>query len=186
VQRVEERVDIDLTSIAKAWWVPVAVGLGLIFYAFIVLSFTIQTVWAVALGLGIGLILAGMGEIAYARMAPSFRWALGILGVVDIALGILAFAWPGATFLVLARLVGWVLLFRGTSDIVRALEERRIGASDWWMLALLGALNIAVSFWAVRYVGNSIVLLVLWIGIALLTRGIAAITAGFALRSISH
>jgi uncharacterized membrane protein HdeD (DUF308 family) len=156
----------------------------LICYAFIVLSFTITTVWAVALGLGIGLILAGMGQIAYASMLSSGRWVLGILGAVDIALGIVAFAWPGATFLVLARLVGWVLLFRGVSDLVRALEERRVGLSDWWMLAALGALNIAVAFWAVRYVGNSIVLLVLWIGIALLTRGIAAITAGFALRSL--
>jgi uncharacterized membrane protein HdeD (DUF308 family) len=86
----------------------------------------------------------------------------------------------------LARLVGWVLLFRGVVDIVRALEERRIGLSDWWILGLLGVVNIGVAFWAVRYVGSSIVVLVLWIGIALLMRGIAAIAAGFALRSLRH
>ena len=63
---------------------------------------------------------------------------------------------------------------------------RRLGSSDWWMLALLSVLSIAVAFWAVRYVDTSIVLLVLWIGIALLTRGISAMIAGFALRSFGR
>ena len=71
-----------------AWWVPVAIGVALICYAFIVLSFTITTVWAVAVGLGIGLILAGIGQIVCAAMVSSWRWVLGIMGVVDIGLGI--------------------------------------------------------------------------------------------------
>ena len=37
---------------------------------------------------------------------------------------------------------------------------------------------------AISYVGHSIVVLVLWIGIACLTRGIAAIALGFMLRSV--
>jgi uncharacterized membrane protein HdeD (DUF308 family) len=186
MQQVEDRVRIDLSTATRMWWVPVAVGAALIFYAFIVLSFTITTVWAVALGLGIGLIMAGVGQIAYASLMSPLRWLVVALGALDIVLGIIAFAWPGATFLVLARLVGWVLLFRGIADVGRALEMRRLGSSDWWMLALLGALSIAVAFWAVRYVDTSIVLLVLWIGIALLTRGISAIIAGFALRSFGR
>lgn len=176
--------DADVDAIAKKWWIPVAVGICLILYAFIVLSFTIKTVWAVAIGLGIGLIASGIAELVYATIATSWRWLLVLIGLIDIGLGIAAFVWPEATFLVLARLVGWVLLFRGVVELIRAFEARRLGASDWWLFAVLGAFNIGIAFWATRYTGRSIVVLVLWVGIALLTRGIAAIVAGFALRSL--
>jgi uncharacterized membrane protein HdeD (DUF308 family) len=44
---------------------------------------------------------------------------------------------------------------------------------------LAGLASIAVAFWAIRYVGRSTVILVLWVGIALLMRGIDFIMSGF-------
>ena len=178
--------DDELSAITAKWWVPVVAGLFLVYYAFVVLSFTIETVWAVAVLLGTGLIVAGVAELAFSTMASSWRWLLIVIGIGDVALGVTAFAWPGATFLVLARLVGWVLVFRGVIELVRSFEARRLGASDWWFYALLGTFTIGVALWASRYAGRSIVLLVLWVGIALLSRGIAAIAAGFALRAAHH
>jgi uncharacterized membrane protein HdeD (DUF308 family) len=173
-----------MADLSKAWWLPVVFGVFLMLYSFTVLSFSIRTVWAVSFGLGVGLIISGIAELALWRTATSWRWLVLASGVIDIGLGIAAFAWPQATFLVLARLVGWVLLIRGVISIVESFESRRLGDSGWWVLLLVGLLNIGIAFWATRYPGRSIVFLVLWVGLALMMRGLAAIAAGFALRSL--
>jgi uncharacterized membrane protein HdeD (DUF308 family) len=173
----------DLGQIAKAWWIPVVVGVLLLLYSFTVLSFSIRTVWAISIGLGVGLLVSGIGGLFTWRAATSWRWLVLLSAVIDIVLAVVVFTWPGATFLVLARLVGWVLLLRGIIDILQSFEARRLGESGWWMLIVVGAFNIGVAFWATRYPGRSIVLLVLWVGISLLTRALVLIVAGFALRS---
>lgn len=172
-----------ITQLAKSWWVPVVVGVLLLLYSFTVLSFSIRTVWAVSIGLGVGLLVSGIGGLFTWRAATSWRWLVLASAIIDLVLAVLVFTWPGATFLVLARLVGWVLLLRGIIDIVQSFEARRVGESGWWMLLVVGAFNIGVAFWASRYPGRSIVLLVLWVGIALLTRALMLIAVGFALRS---
>jgi len=91
-------------------------------------------------------------------------------------------AWPHATFAVLVRVVAWVLLLRGVIDFVRAMEERHADIKGWWLTAVAGIVAVGIALWAIRYVGRSIVLLVLWIGIALLMRGMALIMSGFNLR----
>lgn len=172
-----------VVQLARAWWLPVVFGVLVVLYSFVVLSFSIHTVWAVAVGLGVGLLLAGIGQLLLLPSVKSWRWLVLLSALLDIGLGIVAFAWPEATFLVLARLVGWALLLRGLIDIVQSFEARRLGESGWWILIVMGALNIGVAFWATRYPGRSILVLVLWVGLALLTRGIMLIAAGFALRS---
>jgi uncharacterized membrane protein HdeD (DUF308 family) len=172
-----------ITQFAKAWWVPVVVGVLLLLYSFIVLSFSIRTVWAVSIGLGVGLMVSGVGGLFTWRAATSWRWLALAMAIIDIVLAVIVFTWPGATFLVLARLVGWVLLIRGIIDILQSFEARRVGESGWWMLIVIGVFNIGIAFWATRYPGRSITILVLWVGIALLTRALVLIVAGFALRS---
>ncbi|MEI7754517.1 MAG: DUF308 domain-containing protein [Actinomycetota bacterium] len=174
----------ELAVLSKAWGLPVAVGVLLMIYSFVVLSFTMSTVYAISVGLGIGLFLSGLGQLILWRSATSWRWLVLVSALIDIGLGIAAFAWPGATLLVLARLLGWVLLLRGIISIMQSFEARRLGDAGWWMLMVLGTFNIGVAFWASRYAGRGVVLLVLWVGLALMTRGLIAIAAGFALRSV--
>jgi len=166
-------------ALAMNWWLPVVAGVVLMLYSFVVLSFTIETVWAVAIGMGIGLILAGIAELMATALLTSGRTWGYILGGFDIVLGIVALAWPHATFAVLVRVVAWVLLLRGVVDFVRAMEERHAGIKGWWLTAVAGIVAVGIALWAIRYVGRSIVLLVLWIGIALLMRGMALIMSDF-------
>ena len=79
----------------------------------------------------------------------------------------------------LVRLVAWILLIHGVVDFVRSMEQRHLGFKEWWLTMLAGLASIAVAFWAIRYVGRSTVILVLWVGIALLMRGIDFIMTGF-------
>ena len=63
--------------------------------------------WAIASGvLEIG---AGLGV----RTTGGLSWLLVIVGVISIAFGIIAFAWPGATILTILWLVGAYALASG-------------------------------------------------------------------------
>ncbi|HEY4609622.1 MAG TPA: DUF308 domain-containing protein, partial [Ilumatobacteraceae bacterium] len=148
--------DADV-ALTMNWWLPVVAGVVLILYSFVVLSFTIETVWAVAIGMGVGLILAGIAELMATALLTTGRFWGYVLGGFDVLLGIVALAWPHATFAVLVRLVAWVLVIRGVVDFVRAMEERSAGVKQWWLTALAGLAAVVIALWAIRYVGRSIV-----------------------------
>ena len=78
------------------------------------------TLWALAVVVGIGMIVGGIAEVLFAfryrRELP--RWGLWWLdGLLSIAVGVLALAWPEATVVVLAVLFGIRLLGRGCATI---------------------------------------------------------------------
>src|SRR5512132_1766107 len=78
------------------WWIPLIIGILWLIYAFIVLSVTYRTIWAIAF------IAAGIVEFVLAAVLDSWQWLHALAGVLCIAAGIVAFAWPDQTFLVLA------------------------------------------------------------------------------------
>src|SRR5262249_19109460 len=99
-----------------------------------------------------------------------------------------ALVWPGETFLVLAAIIGWLLLFYGIVDTVFAFSTRHID-NVWWLQLISGILMIAIGFWAIAPDNSTVstyrgtVLLVVWVGIAAAVRGVPDITAAFRLRS---
>lgn len=173
-----------LAGMARYWWALVVAGVALVVYSFVILSFTVTTVLAVAVFVGAGLVFSGITQIASSRVVADHRVLLLVLGLVDLALGIAALVWPDITFVVLVRLVGWVLLVRGLFDVVDAFLARHAGVEGWWLPLVLGAASIVVAVWAVRYPGRSVVLLVLWAGLAVMVRGVGTIVLGFALRGV--
>ena len=87
------------------------------------------TLWALAATVGIGLIIGGAAEILF---VARFRRELPMWGVwlLDVALsvivGVAALAWPEATLLSLAVLLGIRVLLRGTATIAFGLALRRL------------------------------------------------------------
>jgi uncharacterized membrane protein HdeD (DUF308 family) len=174
--------------VARSWgWFLVA-GIAWIVFAFVVLSFNYQTVWALAVFFGIGFILGGVMEFAVAAMAPGWKWLHILLGIVSIIAGFVALIWPGETFLVLGAIVGWLLLAYGLIDIVFAFSTRDID-DLWWMQLIVGIIMVLVGFWAISpddvtlSTYRGVVLLVVWVGAVALLRGIGDIVIGFRLRS---
>jgi uncharacterized membrane protein HdeD (DUF308 family) len=124
----------------------------------------------------------GLGELLAAFVVDSWRWLHAILGVIGIIAGFIAFVWPEQTFLTLAALIGWFLLIDGTMQLSVAIV-RRHDYDLWWLLMILGIVEILIAFWAIGYPGRSIVLLIIWVGATALVKGITLIVAGFALHS---
>jgi uncharacterized membrane protein HdeD (DUF308 family) len=179
-----DRPNVVEVEVTRAWWVLLVTGALWLVFGWVVLSVRneITTVWAVAVYAGILFVLFGAGEWATAFVAPGWRWLHALLGFVAFAAGICAFVWPEHTFFTLAAVIGWFLLFEGTLQIGGALASRH--ESDlWWMLLVIGVIDVLIAFWAIGYPGRSVALLIIWVGASALAKGLTQIVSAFALRS---
>jgi uncharacterized membrane protein HdeD (DUF308 family) len=148
----------------------------------VVLQFDLRSVRAIGVLAGVLFIAAGVNEFIVMGAVRGWRWLHGILGGLFILTGIAAIAWPGRTFVIVANIISWVLLFKGTADIVTAFATK--GDDLWWVLLVAGVVEIVFAVWAASYPGNSVVFLVLWVGISALMRGITELVLAFQLRRV--
>jgi uncharacterized membrane protein HdeD (DUF308 family) len=88
------------------------------------------TLWVLAVLTGIDFILSGIARIvgALSLRVEGWGWLL-FGGVLSLAVGVLALAWPGATILVLGLLLGVRMLFFGIAEIMFARGLHRIGST---------------------------------------------------------
>ncbi len=178
---LEEREAIE--SAARAWWLFLLTGLLWLLFAIIVLRFDYTTVSAVSILFGVVAIFAGVNE--FFMLAASHRWwkvLHGLLGVIFIVVGIIAFVHPGDTFAALAAVMAFFLIFKGFFDIIVSIATRD-EISIWWVQLIAGIVEVLIGFWAAGYWGRSAILLVIWVGVIALMRGITEIIFAFKLRS---
>jgi uncharacterized membrane protein HdeD (DUF308 family) len=162
------------------FWVLLIMGILWVLLSFLLLQFTYASITALSVLVGIVLLVAAASEIAWAFVAEGWKWLHGALGVLFVLGSIFAFVYPGQTFGTLALIFGWYLLIKGTFDIIMAFNFH--GYPLWWVGLIAGVIEIAFAFWAVGYVGRSAALLLIWVGIGALMRGITSIVAAFQLR----
>jgi uncharacterized membrane protein HdeD (DUF308 family) len=140
----------------------------------------------VAIWAGCGIIMAGLLQFAAGSMlVGGWKWVAYGLGVAGVVVGFLCLIWPGQTFLVLAALIGWYLMFKGVFDIVMALagkDEYEL----WWLTLLIGIAEVLIGFWAIGYDGRSIALLVVWVGATALVRGITDVFLAFRIKKLQE
>jgi len=174
-----EMVEPDADDLAP-WWLFLVTGVLWLIFSFVILSFNWASVWSIAILAAVVFFAGGVTEIMVGRRAPGWRWLYYLMGVIGFIAALVALFWPGETFIVLAAILGWYLLFRGTFDIVNSLASRRV--EGWWLELLVGIAEILVGFWAIGYPGRSAVLLIFWVGVTALARGIMSIFLAFRVR----
>jgi uncharacterized membrane protein HdeD (DUF308 family) len=88
------------------------------------------TLWALAVIAGLAMLLSGVVRLvgALSDRGEGWIWILGA-GVLSIAAGVVALAWPNVTILVLGLLLGIRMLLFGLAEIAYAfaLREARAG-----------------------------------------------------------
>jgi uncharacterized membrane protein HdeD (DUF308 family) len=167
------------------WWFFLVAGIAWLVFAWIILSFDYRTVWAVAIWTGIALI--GMGATSFVAatvLEGAWKWLGYLVSLAAVVVGILCFAWPGQTFLALAALIGWYLLFKGIFDVVIGFATRD-EYDLWWLTLVMGILEILLGFWAISYDGAAIALLVVWVGATALAHGITDILLAFEVKKLT-
>ena len=175
---------VDVEVGGPPWWGYLVAGIAWLIYAFIVLSFDIATIWAIALFAGFLFVASALSEFLIAMVAPDWKWAHVLLGLVFVGGAVFCFAWPEATFVVLAAIIAWVLLFQGIFNIVVAFSNREYQL--WWFWLVLGIAEILIAFWAIGYEGRSIALLVIWVGASALAKGITDMMLAFEVKHLQR
>jgi uncharacterized membrane protein HdeD (DUF308 family) len=175
-----------LGRLLPPWWLFLLVGITWMLVALIVLRFDYTSVNAIAILFGIVAIAAGMLEIGVTILASGW-WKLlyGVLAVVFITTGIVSFVHPGDTFVALAAVISFFLVFAGTFDIITAISARR-EIEVWWLQLVGGIIELALGFWAAGYFGRSAILLVSWVAAFATIRGVTNIVMAFRVRELQH
>jgi uncharacterized membrane protein HdeD (DUF308 family) len=168
------------------WWLLLLTGIGWMLVGLILLRFDYTSVYSISLLFGFVAIAAGVLEIGLTFLASGW-WKLlnGLLALAYIAAGIVAFIHPGDTFVALAAVFSFFLIFAGTFDLIQAISARH-EIEVWWLQLVGGIIEIALGFWAAGYYGRSAVLLVAWVAAFAVIRGVRDIVFAFRVREIQH
>jgi uncharacterized membrane protein HdeD (DUF308 family) len=169
---------------ASGWWLFLLSGIAWLVFALIVFQWSYTTVYAVSWLFGIVAIIAGVNEFMQIPVwTTGWKIVHGILGVIFVAAGIWAVVHPYNAFATLAALIAFFLLFKGILDLSVGFMTRRY-FDLWWLQLILGVLEIVLAFWVAGDFRKSAILLVAYVGIIALTRGITELFLAFKLRSI--
>jgi uncharacterized membrane protein HdeD (DUF308 family) len=178
--QVEVLDDADERA-AKWWWLFLITGIAWVLASFVILAAEPSSAALIAYIVGIVLIAAGVNELLEIGFAQGWKWLHGILGALFIIAGIFAFIEPFQIFGILALLIGWYLLVKGTFGIVFSIMFRD-ALPLWGLLLATGIIEIVIGIWAIGCPGRSAALLILWVGIGAMLRGITEIMFAFRLR----
>lgn len=109
--------------------IPIIWGLLSIAAGIVAVVWPAITLWALAVVIGLGLMLRGLFHVGAAVTTKPYLWGLwAAFGALEVVVGVLAIAWPRATILVLAVLIGIDLLIAGIVEIVAAVRFRNLQA----------------------------------------------------------
>jgi len=178
-----DATDREAAEISKTWWVFLITGIAWFIISLVVLRFNLGSVYAIGIMTGLVILAAAVNEFIIFTQVASWRWLHIVLGVLFVIVGIACLIYPGRTFVTVASLFGWFLLFKGIFDIIGSIimkEEHDL----WWLQLIVGILEIALAFWATGYWRGSAALLIVWVGISAMLRGITEIVTAFSLRKV--
>jgi uncharacterized membrane protein HdeD (DUF308 family) len=168
------------------WWLVLVTGVAWTLVAIILLRFDYTSVYSISLLFGFVAIAAGTLEVVALFMATGW-WKLlhAILALAYLVAGVIAFISPGNTFVALAAVFSFFLVFAGTFDIIFAISVRR-QIEVWWLQLVGGIIELSLGFWAGGYYGRSAVLLVAWVAAFAVIRGIRDIVLAFRIRDLQQ
>ncbi len=178
----EEREVIE--EAADRWWLFLLTGIGWLIVALIVFQWNYTTVYAVSFLFGFVALFAGLNEFFQITVSTS-GWKIvhGILGVLFILAAVWAFVHPHNAFATLAALIAFFILIKGIFDITVAFVTKD-QFELWWLQLIVGLLEILLAFWVAGSFRNKVILLVAYVGIIALSRGITEIFLAFKLKGL--
>jgi uncharacterized membrane protein HdeD (DUF308 family) len=128
-------------------------------------------------------ILQGGVEALTTGIDAKARRANVVTGLLSIAAGIVIIAWPGPGVLAVAIFLGAWLIVSGTIAITGAFAARRL-LPDWWLLLILGVLEIPLGVLALAAPGETLAALVTVAGIWAVAIGVMRIVLAFELKRL--
>jgi uncharacterized membrane protein HdeD (DUF308 family) len=185
MRSTNELQDVARTEVRQAsgvWWWFLILGILWTGLGMYVLSYRVGSLGVVVAFIGVAFLFGGVTQLVLASQVRDWRWLLIVAGILGLAAGIMAFAWPGATLYVAAILVAWYLVIFGIIHIVTALAGPKL--PWWWTRLLLGIAELVLGIWAVHSWQRSVWTLVTLVGVWAIFHGVNEIFGAFALRQV--
>jgi uncharacterized membrane protein HdeD (DUF308 family) len=181
---LEEREVVE--EAADRWWLFLLTGITWLVVSLLVFQWDYTTVYAVSYLFGVVALFAGVNEFLQVTIATSgWKVAHIILGVLFVLAGLWAIVHPHNAFATLAGLIGFFFLFKGIFDITAAFIARGL-FELWWLQLIVGLIEILLAFWVAGSFKDKVILLVAYVGIIALSRGLTEIFLAFKLLSLKR
>jgi uncharacterized membrane protein HdeD (DUF308 family) len=169
-------------QIARNWWLLLLNGVLLIIAG--VLIFGIDwTVRSLATFIGVLFIVQGLAEALTTGIDARVRRANVVTGLLSIATGVLIIVWPKPGLVAVAIVLAAWLIVTGTLAISGAFAARRF-LPDWWLLLVIGLLEIPLGVLALANPGATLAALITVAGIWCVAIGVMRIVLSFQIKHL--
>jgi uncharacterized membrane protein HdeD (DUF308 family) len=172
-----------LGLVARDWWVFAIRGIAALVFGILAFIWPETTLTVLVFLFGAYVLVDGVALlIALVRGDATARrhaWAVAIMGVLGIVVGVVTFVWPDVTALSLLYLVAFWAIATGTFQLIAAVALRRELDGEFWM-ALGGLASIVFGALLIAFPGEGLISLMWLVGIWSLVFGISSL--GLALR----
>jgi uncharacterized membrane protein HdeD (DUF308 family) len=174
-----------LQVLSSKWWTFVL--RGIVALALAVFAFAAPTMMAAVLVfiVAVYFIINGL-SVLFAGLAftgAGSWWSLILLGIVQIALGVIMLAKPGAGPLALAYLFAIWFFLTGSMEISTAITFRQYISGDFWWV-LLGLITLAFGIYIVLRPEIGVLGLVYTMGLYAVLAGISLIAVGARIKNL--
>jgi len=168
--------------IARNWWVLLLNGVPLIVAG--VLIFSIDwTLRDLATFIGALFIFQGIAEALTGGIDARVRQANAFAGLLSIATGVLIIVWPKPGLLAVAIVLGGWLIVMGMLAVAGSIAAREI-LPGWWLLLIVGLLEIPLGVLALANPGATLAALVTVAGIWAVTIGVLRVVLAFEVKRL--
>src|SRR5262245_31030988 len=130
-----------LHALAKCWWLLLLRGIAAVLFGLLAFIWPGLTLVTLVLLYGAFALVDGVISLVAAFTGSTkagSTWWLVVVGLLGIAAGIVTFAWPGITAILLVLFIGAWALVHGIFEIIGAIKLRK-EIDNEWMLILGGA-----------------------------------------------
>ena len=176
-----------LGLVARDWWVFAIRGIAAIVFGILAFIWPERTLTVLVFLFGAYVLVDGVALlVALARGDAEARrnaWAVGIMGVLGIVVGVATFVWPGLTALTLLYLVAFWAIATGAFQVIAAIALRRELEGEFWM-ALGGVASIVFGALLVASPGDGLITLVWLVGIWAIVFGVSNLGLAYRLHTV--
>jgi uncharacterized membrane protein HdeD (DUF308 family) len=169
-------------KVARNWWLLLLNGLVLVVAGFLIFSID-WSVRSLATFIGAVFIFQGIAYALTTGIDNRVRQANVLTGLLSIAAGILIIVWPSPGIVAVAIILGAWLIVSGTIAIAGAFAARSI-LPNWWLLLILGLLEIPLGVLALANPGATLAALITVGGIWAVVVGVMRIVLSFEVKRL--
>lgn len=177
-----------LLSLARNWWILLLNGLCAILFGVLAFAWPGLVLDTLIILFGVYCVADGVTAVmaSFTKDERGQSWLMMLLGgLLSIASGVVAFAWPGLTAFILLIMMGAWAILRGVFEIIAAVHLRKVLQNEW-LLAIAGLISILFGI-AILARPNLGALAVVWmIGSLAIAKGVLLAMLAFRLRGLDQ